>query len=122
MVSRAHTSSSACHPRNVRQPTSIPLPDYVATFAETNPAASVLTFDAHSWFNEVLDNAAAYGFTNITEYGSQTTTVRADYRSYVRCCTCTEPSYFSYNTGHPTEHVHRLLAAAIESSLENAST
>ncbi|KAI0730078.1 putative lysophospholipase [Fomitopsis betulina] len=80
------------------------LEDYVTAFAERNPRASVLTFDAHSWFNEVLDNAAAYGFSNITGY-----------------CTCTDPSYFWYNTGHPTEHVHRLLASAIEESLVNAS-
>lgn len=44
------------------------LEDYVTAFAERNPRASVLTFDAHSWFNEVLDNAAAYGFSNITGY------------------------------------------------------
>ncbi|KAH9838700.1 uncharacterized protein C8Q71DRAFT_752519 [Rhodofomes roseus] len=80
------------------------LADYVAAFAKEHPDTNVLTFDAHSWFNEVLDNAAVYGFTNTTGY-----------------CTCSDPSYFWYNTGHPTERVHRLLAAAIGSSLKNAS-
>jgi phospholipase/lecithinase/hemolysin len=42
------------------------LADYVADFANRNPSASVLMFDAHSWFNSVLDNASHYGFKNIT--------------------------------------------------------
>ena len=99
------------------------LEDYVAAFAERNPGASVLTFDAHSWFNEVLDNAAAYGFSNITGYVRHSQVLRGllTARHRIRYCTCTDSSYFWYNTGHPTEHVHRLLAEAIEDSLKNAS-
>lgn len=38
----------------------------VAQFAQNHTDLTVLTFDAHSWFNEMLDNAEEYGFTNIT--------------------------------------------------------
>lgn len=30
--------------------------------------AKVITFDAHTWFNTVLDAPATYGFTNVTGY------------------------------------------------------
>ncbi|EIN12675.1 hypothetical protein PUNSTDRAFT_60790 [Punctularia strigosozonata HHB-11173 SS5] len=80
------------------------LADYVANFAKKNPSDNVLTFDAHTWFNKILDDASAYGFTNTTGF-----------------CECKDSSYFWFNTGHPTEHVHRLLAQAIEQHLEAAS-
>lgn len=27
-----------------------------------------MTFDAHTWFNRVLDNPGAFGFTDVTGY------------------------------------------------------
>jgi len=38
----------------------------VKHFAMTHPDMSVTMFDAHSWFNDKLNNASQYGFTNIT--------------------------------------------------------
>ncbi|TBU52323.1 hypothetical protein BD310DRAFT_940487 [Dichomitus squalens] len=78
---------------------------HVAHFAETHRDVNVLTFDAHTWFNHVLDKAADYGFTNITGF-----------------CQCADPTFFWYNTGHPTAHVHRLLGGAIEAELKRASS
>ncbi|KAH7923816.1 putative lysophospholipase [Leucogyrophana mollusca] len=80
------------------------LAGYVQKFSEAHPDTPVVAFDAHTWFNSILDDAEQYGFTNITGY-----------------CECTDPSYFWYNTGHPTENVHRLLASALESQLQSAS-
>ncbi|TRM64119.1 hypothetical protein BD626DRAFT_456576 [Schizophyllum amplum] len=77
------------------------LDDHIMQFAATNPDATVLTFDANKWFNAVLDDPALYGFDNVTGY-----------------CTCEDPvGYFWYNTGHPTEAVHKLLAEAIKEQL-----
>ncbi|KAH7915416.1 putative lysophospholipase [Hygrophoropsis aurantiaca] len=77
---------------------------HIQKFADAHPETPVVTFDAHSWFNSILDNAEQFGFTNITGY-----------------CECTDPTYFWYNTGHPTQNVHRLLASALESQLQSGS-
>ncbi|KAK7056874.1 hypothetical protein VNI00_002591 [Paramarasmius palmivorus] len=83
----------------------VALANHTRAFASRNPDAVVMTFDANAWFNEVLDDPAAFGFTNVTGF-----------------CTCEDPSgYFWYNTGHPTEQVHRLLADAIKAQLKEAN-
>ncbi|KZT51788.1 carbohydrate esterase family 16 protein [Calocera cornea HHB12733] len=61
---------------------------------------NVFQFDAHGWWNYVLDHYLIYGFKNITGY-----------------CECTDDSYFWYNTGHPVEKVHKLLAGDMERKL-----
>ncbi|KAL0573782.1 hypothetical protein V5O48_008169 [Marasmius crinis-equi] len=79
------------------------LAEYKERFAECNPDATIFAFDANAWFNNMLDNPGRFGFTNVT--GS---------------CTCPDPEgYFWYNSGHPTEKVHRLLAEAIEAQLRS---
>ncbi|KAI1793243.1 hypothetical protein LXA43DRAFT_1001538 [Ganoderma leucocontextum] len=80
------------------------LATHAASFAEDHKDVNVLTFDANAWFGDVLDNASAYGFKNTTGF-----------------CQCKDPDYFWFNTIHPTEHVHRLLARAIEAELLRAS-
>ncbi|KAH9940139.1 uncharacterized protein BXZ73DRAFT_99136 [Epithele typhae] len=77
---------------------------HAAAFGRAHADVHVLTFDAHAFFTSVLDSAASYGFTNITGF-----------------CECHDPTYFWWNTGHPTSHVHRLLAGAIEKELIRAS-
>ncbi|KAJ6605660.1 hypothetical protein B0H10DRAFT_2229019 [Mycena sp. CBHHK59/15] len=65
--------------------------------------ATIMTFDSNAWFNMVLDSPSEFGFTNVTGF-----------------CTCADPAgFFWYNTGHPTERVHKLLAGAIEAQLRN---
>ncbi|KAH9912678.1 uncharacterized protein BXZ73DRAFT_56056 [Epithele typhae] len=80
------------------------LATHQAAFADAHPDITVVSFDANKWFGEVLDNAEAFGFTNITGF-----------------CQCTDPGFFWYNTGHITEHVHRLMAGAIRTELMRAS-
>ncbi|KAI8986232.1 hypothetical protein BD414DRAFT_488049 [Trametes punicea] len=77
---------------------------HTSAFADAHRDVTVLSFDAHSWFNAILDSAEEHGFKNITGF-----------------CECNDPGYFWFNTGHPTEHVHRLLARAIEAQLREAS-
>ncbi|KAF8957252.1 hypothetical protein BDZ97DRAFT_1906861 [Flammula alnicola] len=77
------------------------LATHIEAFEATNLDTTVLTFDAHSWFSMVLDNPQPFGFTNTTGF-----------------CTCATPTgFFWFNTGHPTERVHQLLAQAIEAQL-----
>lgn len=59
------TSSEATHKQLVDQFNDV-LSTYVAEFAKNHTDVRVLTFDAHEWFNGILDNAEEYGFTNIT--------------------------------------------------------
>jgi len=80
------------------------LSTYVEQFTARHTTSNVFTFDAYSWFNEVLDNAGDYGFKNITGF-----------------CECKDDSFFWYDSGHPTEHVHSLLAQAIEKQLLDSS-
>ncbi|THH28694.1 hypothetical protein EUX98_g5475, partial [Antrodiella citrinella] len=60
---------------------------------------------------------------NLTIYGPRST-LRGDghpRHTHCRFCECTDPTFFWYNTGHPTERVHRLLAQVIEVQLLEAS-
>ncbi|KAF5315102.1 hypothetical protein D9619_007370 [Psilocybe cf. subviscida] len=76
---------------------------HVSAFQAANPDTRVMTFDAHKWFNMVLDNPRPFGFTNTTGF-----------------CTCAQPTeFFWFNMAHPTERVHKLLAQAIEQQLRN---
>jgi len=82
------------------------LAGHIAAFESANSDTTVMSFDAHSWFNMVLDDPVPFGFTNTTGF-----------------CTCTDPGgFFWFNTGHPTEKVHKLLAEAIEAQLRRQNT
>ncbi|TFK40833.1 hypothetical protein BDQ12DRAFT_648133 [Crucibulum laeve] len=79
------------------------LSKHITAFKASNPGkcVTVLTFDANTWFNSVLDAPASFGFNNVTGF-----------------CTCAEPTgFFWFNSGHPTERVHKLLAGAVEAQL-----
>lgn len=77
---------------------------HTRAFAESNQGAIVITFDAQALFNELLNNADQYGFTNTTGF-----------------CTCSDPAFFWFNSGHPTERVHKMLAEAVDTHLRNIS-
>ncbi|KAJ8503321.1 hypothetical protein ONZ45_g10951 [Pleurotus djamor] len=80
------------------------LSTHTDAFESAHPSTTVLRFDAHAWFNHVLDNASEFGFTNTSNF-----------------CTCTLPEFFWFDSGHPTEHVHAILADAIREELLHAS-
>ncbi|KLO15977.1 hypothetical protein SCHPADRAFT_961771 [Schizopora paradoxa] len=78
--------------------------EHAGLFAKkhANDGTSVLLFDTHDWFNWALENASDLGFTNTTGF-----------------CECTdEPGFFWFDSGHPTEPVHKLLASALVDFLE----
>jgi len=81
------------------------LSQHSAAFAAQNPSATVMNFNANAVFSFILDNASGFGFTNITGF-----------------CTCEDPAgFFWYNSGHPTQAVHELVATALHTQLESAS-
>ncbi|KAF8139543.1 hypothetical protein K438DRAFT_709694 [Mycena galopus ATCC 62051] len=95
------------------------LANHVTAFEAANADATVMTFDSNAWFNMVLDSAAEFGFTNITGYVEISLGSLILSTTY-RFCTCPDPAgFFWYDSGHPTEAVHRLLATAIETQLRN---
>jgi len=81
------------------------LGEFVKELGSRHEDLNVLTFDSYSWFNQILDDAAFYGFTNTTGF-----------------CQCSDPTFFWFDDGHPTERVHQLLAQAIEGGLIQASS
>ncbi|KAJ7069749.1 putative lysophospholipase [Mycena amicta] len=79
------------------------LTEHIHDFKAANPDATIMTFDSNALFNKVLDSPAVYGFTNTTGF-----------------CTCPDPEgFFWFNTGHPTQAVHKIIAKAVEAELRN---
>ncbi|CAL1712852.1 unnamed protein product [Somion occarium] len=77
---------------------------HVKQFADKFRELNVLTFDAFEFFNKILDHHEEFGFKNITGF-----------------CQCSDPKFFWFDAGHPTERVHKLIAEAIEDQLVEAS-
>jgi phospholipase/lecithinase/hemolysin len=42
------------------------LAEFVSALKSRHKDLDVLTFDSYTWFNQILDDAAFYGFTNTT--------------------------------------------------------
>ncbi|EJU02931.1 hypothetical protein DACRYDRAFT_127577 [Dacryopinax primogenitus] len=76
------------------------LAEAVKSWERETPGVNAFLFDAHGWWNELLNNYGQYGFENITGH-----------------CQCTDDTYFWYNTGHPDEKVHKLLAGEMDRQL-----
>ncbi|KAF7768242.1 CAZyme family CE16 [Agaricus bisporus var. burnettii] len=73
-----------------------------AKYARDHPEQLVMTFDAAAVFENILSHPHEYGFTNTSGV----------------CELCQDhENYVWHNPHHPTEHVHRVLAAAVEEYL-----
>jgi len=67
------------------------------------PKADIIDFNTYNFFNNLLQNAAAYGFTNTTD-----ACVSASFQ------VCSNPSaYIFWDSEHPTTQVDALLGAAL---------
>ena len=63
--------------------------------------ANIIQFDVFGAMNQVFNNAASYGFTNIMQPCLDTSTLSV----------CSDPnSYAFWDDVHPTAHLHRVLA------------
>lgn len=73
-------------------------------YARDNPSQLILSFDASSVFLDILDHPNHFGFNDTTTF----------------CIECEDQEHrFWHTEEHPTEHVHRILAKAVEKYLRN---
>ncbi|KAJ3566034.1 hypothetical protein NP233_g7254 [Leucocoprinus birnbaumii] len=71
----------------------------VAKYTKDNPEQTILSFNAAAFFTNILDHPQQFGFNDTKDF----------------CSDCEDQeAFFWHNVEHPTDHVHRLLAKAIE--------
>ncbi|KAH7145375.1 putative lysophospholipase A [Dactylonectria estremocensis] len=85
------------------------LSKYSSQFFRDHKSATTLVYDSFSFLNNVLDNPSNYEITNTSSFcpGYNNETVLKD--PGVFGCTPLD-SYFWYNSGHLSSHVHKLMA------------
>ncbi|CAL5869632.1 uncharacterized protein PFLUO_LOCUS3862 [Penicillium psychrofluorescens] len=86
-------------------------------YADTN----VMLFDAHARLSAILDDPAPYGIRNTTNFcaGYDQPDIYTNYRNYG--CPTPLDTYFWYDSGHMTSHVHAILARELGEWLEKQS-
>ncbi|KAE8341635.1 hypothetical protein BDV24DRAFT_151036 [Aspergillus arachidicola] len=94
------------------------LAQHAGSFDKQYPDTNVLLFDANSVLNDMMDQPARHGITNTTSFcsGYDQPDIEWNYRAYG--CPTPLDTYFWFNSGHLTSHVHKLLAKALESTLK----
>ncbi|KAF7624238.1 lysophospholipase A [Aspergillus flavus] len=94
------------------------LAQHAGSFDKQYPDTNVLLFDANSVLNDMMDQPARHGITNTTSFcpGYDQPDIEWNYRAYG--CPMPLDTYFWFNSGHLTSHVHKLLAKALESTLK----
>lgn len=72
-----------------------------------------MLFDAHSELSYILDHPGEFGIVNITNFcaGYDQPDIAWDYRKYG--CPTPLDTYFWFNSGHMTSHVHEILAGKV---------
>lgn len=70
------------------------------------PATHIAQFDTFSFFNSIVQNPAAYGFTNTTDACVSLPSVCSDPEAHV-----------FWDDFHPTTHIHALVAAGLVSQV-----
>ncbi|KAJ5739222.1 hypothetical protein N7533_012006 [Penicillium manginii] len=83
-------------------------------FEQEKSGAEVRVFDAHAHLSEILDQPAKYGLVNTTAFcaGYDQPDIGENYLSYG--CPTPLDTYFWFNSGHMTSHVHRILAEKLQ--------
>lgn len=76
-------------------------------------------FDAHAHLSEILDHPARYGLVNTTNFcaGYDQPDIEENYLDYG--CPTPLDTYFWFNSGHMTSHVHRILAGKLQQWLKS---
>ncbi|PYH87918.1 lysophospholipase A [Aspergillus ellipticus CBS 707.79] len=90
---------------------------FSARYSDTN----VLVFDAHSVLSYILEHPGQYGIVNTTNFcaGYDQPDIGWNYKAYG--CPTPLDTYFWYNSGHMTSHVHEILAGAVLDKLRGWS-
>ncbi|KAE8418721.1 hypothetical protein BDV36DRAFT_308434 [Aspergillus pseudocaelatus] len=94
------------------------LAQHAGSFDKQYSDTNVQLFDAHSILNDMMDQPARHGITNTTSFcpGYDQPDIEWNYRAYG--CPTPLDTYFWFNSGHLTSHVHKLLAKALEHTLK----
>ncbi|KAJ5896395.1 uncharacterized protein N7473_005794 [Penicillium subrubescens] len=87
-------------------------------FGKEKGDVEVRVFDAHARLSAMLDEPAKYGIVNTTNFcaGYNQPDIDTDYKAYG--CPTSLDTYFWFNSGHMTSHVHRILAEELEDWLK----
>lgn len=87
-------------------------------FGKNKGDVEVRVFDAHARLSAMLDNPAQYGIVNTTDLceGYDQPDIDTNYKAYG--CPTPLDTYFWFNSGHMTSHVHRILAEELEEWLK----
>lgn len=90
-------------------------------FAGAHPETNVMVYDAHSVLDDMMDHPARYGIVNTTHYcrGYNQPDIEENYQAYG--CPTPVDTYFWFNSGHLTSHVHKKLAEALERAFKRWS-
>ncbi|KAF9893878.1 hypothetical protein FE257_010048 [Aspergillus nanangensis] len=87
-------------------------------FAAANHDANVLVYDAHSVLSDIMDHPARYGVVNTTDFcaGYDQPDIEWNYEAYG--CPSPVDTYFWFNSGHLTSHVHEKMVDDLERALK----
>ncbi|KAE8348884.1 hypothetical protein BDV28DRAFT_160958 [Aspergillus coremiiformis] len=94
------------------------LAQHAGRFAHRYSDTNVLLFNAHSVLNDMMDHPAQSEILNTTSFcsGYDQPDIEWNHQSYG--CPTPVHTYFWFNSGHLTSHVHKLLAKAVEETLK----
>lgn len=83
-------------------------------FQRANIDTEVRVFNAHAHLSGILDQPARYGIVNTTSFcpGYDQLDIQENYLGYG--CPTPLNTYFWFNSGHMTSHVHRILAEQLQ--------
>ncbi|KAJ5666908.1 hypothetical protein N7462_011317 [Penicillium macrosclerotiorum] len=95
------------------------LTEAATKFGKGKGDVEIRVFDAHARLSAILDDPGRYGIVNTTNFcaGYDQPDIETNYKAY-GCPTPLE-TYFWFNSGHMTSHVHRILATELEEWLQS---
>lgn len=87
-------------------------------FGKEKGDVEVRVFDAHARLSAMLDEPGKYGIVNTTNFcaGYNQPDIDTNYKAYG--CPTPLDTYFWFNSGHMTSHVHQILAEELEDWLK----
>ncbi|KAE8151289.1 hypothetical protein BDV25DRAFT_128894 [Aspergillus avenaceus] len=94
------------------------LEHHIDSFNRQHPDTNALLFDAHSTLNDMIDHPAGYGIANTTSFCPGYDQPDIEWNHHAYGCPTPLDTYFWFNSGHLTSHVHKVLAEALERSLK----
>ncbi|KAF4213681.1 hypothetical protein CNMCM8980_009272 [Aspergillus fumigatiaffinis] len=98
------------------------LAQHAQSFERAHADTTVHVFDAHTALSNMMDHPARYGIVNTTNFcaGYNQPDIEMNYQAYG--CPTPLDTYFWFNSGHLTSHVHKELAEILEAQLKAWST